>query len=240
MKNLIKKIFCRETKQTTEDYIKSFKKIIGDKWHPYTDDGKVLYKRTYPDFETYLAHQKIKLNILQKFQPDWLKNYDVKLSNVLKDRLVSLPLELKGKSVLCLGARLGTEVRVFLNLGAFAVGVDINPGEQNKYVLHGDFHHLEFPDASVDIVYTNALDHIFEIRAFAVEVNRVLKPRGHFIVEAVEGHDKRENLGFHESFWWKNISDLIVIFEQSGFSVFHKQPIVKPWPGKQLVLQKNE
>ena len=49
--------------------------------------------------------------------------------------------------MLCLGARLGTEVRALHNLGYFAIGIDLNPGVDNPYVLMGDFHKLVFPTA---------------------------------------------------------------------------------------------
>ena len=36
------------------------------------------------------------------------------------------------------------EVRAFLDHGAFAVGIDLNPGRDNRYVMVGDFHQLQF------------------------------------------------------------------------------------------------
>jgi hypothetical protein len=47
---------------------------------------------------------------------------------------------------------------------AFSVGIDLNPGPRNGYVLHGDFHNIIFADASIDAVYTNALDHSFDLQ----------------------------------------------------------------------------
>ena len=48
------------------------------------------------------------------------------------------------RTVLCLAARIGTEVKAFLDLGCFAIGIDLNPGTDNRYVVHGDFHDLQF------------------------------------------------------------------------------------------------
>ena len=36
-------------------------------------------------------------------------------------------------------------------------GIDLEPGPDNHYVLPGDFHHIVFPDGSIDAIYTNAL-----------------------------------------------------------------------------------
>ena len=69
---------------------------------------------------------------------------------------------LRGKTVLCLGARLGGEVRAFKALGAVALGIDLNPGRSNMDVVAGDFHAIPFPDASFDYAYSNVLDHVFD------------------------------------------------------------------------------
>ena len=56
-----------------------------------------------------------------------------------------------GCSVLCLGARLGGEVRAFTAMGALSIGIDLNPGPNNAYVLPGDFHHLQFAQSVFDV-----------------------------------------------------------------------------------------
>ena len=86
----------------------------------------------------------------------------------------------QGRTVLCLGARLGGEVRAFKALGALAVGVDVEPGDGNMDVLVGDFEHLAFADASFDFAYSNVLDHVHDLRTFGSEACRVLKPGGMF------------------------------------------------------------
>jgi SAM-dependent methyltransferase len=77
-----------------------------------------------------------------------------------------------------LGARFGTEVKAFHDLGSFAVGIDVRTGERNKFVLQGDFHDIQFPAATVDIVFTNSLDHAFDFEKVIQEIRRVLKPSG--------------------------------------------------------------
>ena len=57
-------------------------------------------------------------------------------------------------------------------------GVDLNPGPGNKTVLPGT-HSLQFADSAVDVVYANALDHVFGFDRAVGETKRVLKPNTH-------------------------------------------------------------
>jgi len=91
-----------------------------------------------------------------------------------------------------LGARAGGEVRSFISLGAFAVGVDIAPLHKSPYVLYGNALKIQFGENSVDYVFTNIIDHISDIDAFAREVFRVLKPQGKFLSE-VQIQDRKND-----------------------------------------------
>src|SRR5207302_10695829 len=101
----------------------------------------------------------------------------------------------------------------------FAIGIDLNPGKENRYVVHGDFHDLQYAPNSIDVVYTNSLDHAFDIDRIATEILKVLKPDGLLIVEAVQGRDQGVNPRFVESFFWKNIDELVRVFVNAGFNV---------------------
>lgn len=90
--------------------------------------------------------------------------------------------KLAKSSVLCVGARLGGEVRVLTMLGALAVGIDFNPGERNPWVQWGDATRLQFANETFDFVYTNVIDHITPLEKFAVEAMRVLKPGGKLVL----------------------------------------------------------
>ena len=118
---------------------------IGRRWGR-APEGAGLAQRVYPDYDTYLAHQRLKVDALRVKS---LEGHDLRFHAALSDRLARSPVELHGKSVLCLAARLGTEVRAFIDQGAFAVGIDLNPGRENRWVVVGDFHALQFADASV-------------------------------------------------------------------------------------------
>lgn len=110
-------------------------------------------------------------------------------------------------SVVCLAARRGEEVEALIGLGYFAVGIDLNPGAENPYVVTGDFHALQFADASVDCVYTNSLDHAFDLPQILSEVRRVLKPRGLFVVDIVYGHEEGYIVGDHDAMHWGRSED---------------------------------
>jgi SAM-dependent methyltransferase len=201
---------------------------FGERW---LGDGDRFEKRAYDSYEAYVEHQKAKLATHQ------FGEYDNEFRAALRERMAALEIEWAGQSVLCLAARIGTEVKAFIDLGAFAVGIDLNPGPDNRYVVHGDFHDLQFAPGSVDVVYTNSLDHAFDIERIAKEVLRVLKPDGVFVVEASRGRDEGNNPGFFESFFWKNIDELVRQIESAGFTVSRRGPITDPWPGEQICFQ---
>jgi SAM-dependent methyltransferase len=195
-------------------------------------EGAAFQKRSYDSYDAYLEHQRAKLETHEFGQ------YDEEFRVALRKRLSSLELEWQGRNVLCLGARIGSEVKAFLDLGAFAVGIDLNPGKANRYVVQGDFHDLRYAPQSIDVVYTNSLDHAFDIEQIATEVLKVLKPDGFFLVEAVQGRDQGINPGFFESFFWKNIDELVRVFEKSGLTVLRRRAIDHPWPGEQICFRR--
>jgi SAM-dependent methyltransferase len=192
-----------------------------------TDDG--LGVRRYPTYDDYVAHQRSKLDLLD------LSEYDVVFRQALAGRLANTG-DWAGRTVLCLAARIGSEVRAFHDVGAFAVGIDLNPGAGSEYVLHGDFHHLVFPDASADVVYTNSLDHALDLKRLVHEVTRVLRPGGTFLVDAQSGSGVSE---FDE--WaatvWQDTDDLIRLIEQHGLRLICRQPIAAPWHGDHLTFR---
>ena len=87
--------------------------------------------------------------------------------------------------VLCVGARLGAEVKAFRAAvpGLLSVGIDYNPGDRNPFVMWGDAQSLQFSPNSLAVLYTNVLDHIRNTSIFAREAHRVLKPNGTLWVE---------------------------------------------------------
>jgi SAM-dependent methyltransferase len=200
---------------------------FGESWvRSEADQG--FTRRRYASYEQYLARQKAKLKRLD------LSRYDLNYRAALRVRLGEPGLVQRGMSVLCLGARIGTEVKAFLDRGCFAVGVDLNPGEGNRFVVHGDFHQLQYANRSIDLVFTNSLDHVFAVDRLVAEIERVLKPAGLLILEVGEGGSGGKKPGHYESFWWSTVDDVVSLFEGRGFRLVYRQPFVAPWAGEQL------
>lgn len=194
------------------------------------NDGEALKARSYGSYEQYLEHQRGKLSLLD------LSGYDRDYYEVLRARLGQLDWDWNRCRVLCLAARIGTEVRSFISHGAFAVGIDLNPGADNKYVVTGDFHDLQYAPGSVDVVFSNSLDHAYQIEQVLSEVRRVLAPTGHLIIEAMHGSEEGHEPKSFEALWWKSIDDLVAVFQREGFLLQSRHSFEQPWPGEQLVL----
>lgn len=208
----------------------SIRDIVKESWSAADGDGK-LQRRQYDRYDDYVAHQRDKLTRLGAGK---MEQYDARFRAALRERLSASQLVNAGMSVLCLAARRGTEVKAFADLGCFAVGIDLNPGETNPHVLPGDFHHVQFADRCVDVVFTNSLDHAFDIEKLLAEIQRVLKPGGLLIVEAAHGTQEGLKPGFYESFWWQRVDDLIETLDHHGFRGLVRGSFEFPWAGEHL------
>ena len=237
--NRIFRILNKNTVRSYLDDIILKLRYGGCSWVPYDSEQK-FGKKVYRTYGDYIQHQKSKLK-KSKFIGgiNWLHSYDITFREVLRERLEKLHFLRCGMAVLCLGARTGSEVKAFHDIGCFAVGIDLNPGENNRYVLHGDFHDIQFPSNSVDIVFTNSLDHAANIERLIDEVKRVLKSNGLLIIEAGRGSNEGRTPGHYESFWWSKINDLISLFEDSQFTLVNRTTLSYPWDGEQLCLKKE-
>lgn len=219
----------------------NFKHTLGRVWKSKkSQDGKKFFHREYSDYQTYVEHQKAKL-ASRLSSPEKAKRtvaaHEEK-KQCMYDRFKQIPVKWHGKRVLCLGARTGYEVDAFNALNCFAVGIDLNPGPENPWVLTGDFQNIRFPDQVVDVVYTNCMDHTFDAKKMLAEVHRVLVPEGTFILEAQQGGEKTEEIGFYESFWWSKPIDLIPIVERTGFKLTDHTPVRIHWTREQFTFKK--
>lgn len=203
-----------------------------------TWDGTHSFRaRRYSSYEEYLEHQAAKLRTLN------LDRYNSQFKPALMSRILKLEV-LKGKdrgrAVLCLGARNGVECEAFVEAGFFAIGVDLNPGDNNRYVVHGDFHALQFADESVDVVFTNTLDHAFELPRIINEVNRILRRNGVFIAEIVRGSADSggREPGAYESVWWDHSQTVVDQILDLGFALDGREPFEYPWVGDQFLFKK--
>jgi SAM-dependent methyltransferase len=169
-------------------------------------------RRKYESYDEYVEHQAAKLDkiahrLREKEDEDFAE---------FRRRFGSCAALQGARSVLCLGARLGTEVRALHDLGYFAIGIDLNPGPNNAYVLPGDFHRIVFPDASIDAVYTNALDHVFSLEKVVAEVARLLRPGGIFVADLELGSEEGFIPGEYESAMWRDHEVLIAKIRELG------------------------
>lgn len=208
-----------------------FNARAGNRWNT-APDAQGLKKREYASYDDYVRHQQSKFQYLD------LADYDVTYRRQLKERLEGAALLKKGCNVLCLGARQGTEVKAFHDLGCFAVGLDLNPGKENAFVLPGDFHRVQFPSESVDVVFTNSFDHAFDAAKLLGEIWRLLKPGGTLIVEAIHGEAQDIAPDHYASFWWRRVDDLIALIGRHGFKALRRKSFSEPWPGEQIVFER--
>ncbi len=183
-------------------------RFASDRW---TQEGDFA-RRRYESYDEYVQHQASKLaGVADRLRETEQRDFDHFLERFSACRPLS-----EMRSVLCLGARLGTEVRALHRLGHFAVGIDLNPGDENPYVLPGDFHGLVFPDGSVDAVYTNAIDHVFDLERMIGEARRVLRPGGILLAEFELGFGEGHVPGDFEATHWKNADVLVEQIRQMG------------------------
>jgi len=205
----------------------------GNRWQ-VEPSGASFERRVYPSYEDYLNRQQSKLAHLD------LSNYETEYKRLLGERLAGVHGLKQGTTVLCLGARLGAEVRAFHDLGCFAVGLDLNPGRRNRFVLHGDFHEIQFPDDSTDAIFSNSLDHVYAVDRFIAELRRVLKPGGLLILETMRGRAEGVSPDPYASFWWKSVDDVVALFSSHGFKALQRTAFASPWPGELLCFVKLE
>ena len=177
-----------------------------------------LKYRKYNSYEEYVEHQKKKLPFFIRWLSERGGGSRTRYKN-FKIRLQPLVSIIKGKKVLCLGARTGEEVKAFRKLGfTETVGIDLNPGSGNKYVVRGDFHNLSYQDGSFDGVYSNAFDHAWDLKVVSTEVYRVLKPGGILAIDLslFLGIDRDEHLwkNSYEAVLWDSVDDVVQEFRE--------------------------
>jgi hypothetical protein len=145
-----------------------------------SDAGAELVYRDYGSYAEYVEHQKSKffeiLKINGGFDTKTTIKYRLQFLESFRDLHKYLPASAR---ILCAGARQGTEVEVLRELGfSESFGIDLNPGPENPLVRVGDFLKIDEADSSLDLIYSNAVDHAFNLDDFFLEHVRVIKPEG--------------------------------------------------------------
>jgi len=187
-----------------------------------------LEYRKYTNYKEYLAHQKTKHRLNES---KFIKAFDRRY-RLIRNRLNNLVCGIEHSGIaICLGARRGEEVKALRDMGFDAVGIDLYPGKNNRYVIYGDFHNMPFSDKYATIIYTNCLDHSFDIKKIVLECRRVLVPGGHMLLEISNNvklttkykdnngqkHIDRPKRAVFESMIWGSIEDVVNVFTHNGF-----------------------
>jgi SAM-dependent methyltransferase len=172
-----------------------------------------IKKRKYDSYKEYLKHQAKKFKLYSRMG----KTNKFTSVGGFEGRIGKFKKYIVGDKILCLGARTGAEVEAFRNFGFFnAIGIDVNPGKNNKYVIRGDFNNMRFEDNSFDTIYCNCIDHAWELKDLSKEIRRVLVPSGRLILEIdhIVNKTKKERFkmvkrnGTYESIIWGSIEDV--------------------------------
>jgi len=177
-----------------------------------------IKKRKYKNYNDYLHHQSMKLTIgvrnkIEKFMPSHFPNAVISFEK----RIGEFKEYVKPCKILCLGSRSGAEVVAFRNLGFNdTIGIDINPGKDNKYVIKGDFHNMDFKDKTFNTIYCNCIDHAWSLKELSKEIRRVLVSNGRLILEIDHTIKKKredrvkqvKKKSKYESIMWEDVKDL--------------------------------
>ena len=208
---------------------------LGFKFNTKLNDGlrKVIdyftikspfHTKHYDSYDDYLNQQGSKYD--KKNELNWFDGYEQKYKILLGNLLNATKIDFNGKVSLSIGARQGTEVEVFREHGSFAVGIDLNTGTNNKWVVTGDGSDIQYPDNSVDVVYTNALDHFLKIDKTLSEIKRVLKDKGRFIFLIGSPEDSK-NDKWGSTYWDDTDSVIQYIEKKYGFTTMQSCDVQK-------------
>jgi SAM-dependent methyltransferase len=186
-----------------------------------------FFSRSYNNYDDYIKHQKSKFIIRERYLSS---NFEAKTENFYSDfKKIG---DFSGKNILCLASRDGAEVKAFRKLNSYAIGIDLMYPKNSKFVHYGDFHEIPYPDGVFDYVFTNSLDHSFDINKILSEVKRVLNKDGTFLCNIVIGHAegfKYFKEGPHESFTWSKRKDLVDKISKKYFFLEKEVKIDNRW-----------
>ena len=115
------------------------------------------------------------------------------------------------------------------NLNYDAIGIDIFVTKNNKYVHYGEFEKIPYENKTFDAIYTNSVDHIFNVKKTVNEIDRVLKKGGYLLINLMKGIEEGHDMaGTFESLVWKKRSDILSkIVEISNYKLIKEVDTTK-------------
>tara|TARA_Y100001978_G_C23580821_1_gene378877 strand:+ start:51 stop:743 length:693 start_codon:yes stop_codon:yes gene_type:complete len=156
---------------------------------------KIIYLNKHKNYSDYLKHQKDKTTNPEKIKI-WLgKEWDIKYYGFLEIFKRNKQYLKNKKKALCLGSRTGQEVKALYDLGIDALGIDLVPFP--PYTIEGDIHNINIAKNSIDLIFTNIVDHSLYPERFCSEMARVCKKNGHIIIhlqKGIDGDNYSENM----------------------------------------------
>ena len=179
----------------------------------------MIAQRTFESYDQYVYKQGGKARGCRE---KLMKHHARHIESYARTFRAAAPYLLPGR-VLCLGARTGAE-----SLGAAkagftdSVGIDLHP--VGPTVMQGDWHDLQFPNASFANCYSNSLDHCLHLDRLTAEVSRVLVTGGRFYVMATNRDDHSveqwsAQTKHNEALFWQTSDDLRDAICGFGFEV---------------------
>ena len=178
-------------------------------------DAEGIISRDYDSYDEYVQHQRQKLDEILRLGHGFSNASVAEARSRFYRRFRHLIRRVpRDAIILCLGARQGTEVEVLRELGfCNAYGVDLNPGPENELVREGDFNRLEEADGSIDLVYSNSVDHALDLDAFFAEHARVLRADGFALYDVHRDYPPGEPAPFEASLWLRREEVLVRALE---------------------------
>jgi len=213
-------------------YLRIIKKIYYKFLSKYID-GKIKIFNRHLSYQDYLKKQIEKTSNPKKIEKWKGAEWQVKVDgfeNLFNRNEEYIKVK---KKALCLGSRTGQEVFVLRKLGMDAIGIDLV--EFLPYTIKGDIHNLNYEKVIFDLVFSNILDHAFDLQKFISEMERVSVKGGIIIVniqEGIHGDDYSENI-INDS------KSIIEMFKNS--SLLKNRIIQNTFDGmnKELIFKKN-
>lgn len=156
---------------------------------------KIIYLNKHQEYNNYLKHQKNKTTDPKKIKK-WLEEeWDVKYKGFHEIFNRNKKYICNKKNAICLGSRTGQEVKALIDLGINAIGLDLVAFP--PYTIEGDIHNIDKLSNSIELIFTNIMDHSLFPDKFCSEMERICKSNGHIIIhlqKGIEGDLYSENI----------------------------------------------